>query len=271
MLSHIKDNRDCYTVVVANQSFTFNSSHQDYATLVEAIKEGDEAKFVSTWQIGKKIENWSYGDFRIGDGLLRYRDEIVNDSITERVITMIKEGFDCQPMLKFLENLYNNPSYRAVQELYVFLRHKYLPITEDGCFLAYKAIRPDYKDKYSGQFDNSVGQVVTMPRFRVDDNCDQGCSQGLHVGAIDYVRNYASPGDKVVICKVNPADVVSVPLDCEQQKVRCCRYEVVAEYEGELLSSVHVEDQKDVDDFYDEDNEFSEDNDSVEIRFWESN
>jgi hypothetical protein len=41
-----------------------------------------------------------------------------------------------------------------------------------------------------------------------------------------------------MICKVDPADVVSVPLDESHQKVRCCKYEVVGEYDGDLLPAV---------------------------------
>ena len=99
----------------------------------------------------------------------------------------------------------------------------------------------NYMDKYSGTFDNSVGQSVTMQRRKVDDNCNHGCSDGLHVGALDYVEGYRNEGneDKVVIVKVNPQDVVSVPTDSECQKVRCCSYEVVADYTGPLKEQVH--------------------------------
>ena len=153
----------------------------------------------------------------------------------------MRDGFPFQPMIKFLGNILENPSNRAVQELYSFLEHKNLPITEDGCFLAYKAVDKNYMDKYSGTIDNSVGQSVTMQRRKVDDNCNNGCSDGLHVGALDYVESYRNEGneDKVVIVKVNPQDVVSVPTDSECQKVRCCSYEVVADYTGPLKEQVH--------------------------------
>jgi len=123
--------------------------------------------------------------------------------------------------------------------------------------LAYKAVKRDFTDKYSGKMNNSVGEMVSMPRFRVDDNCDIGCSQGLHVGAIDYVKSYGSAGDKIVICKIDPADVVSVPLDSGHQKLRCCKYEVVGEYDGELLPAVveDYESESDVCGFFEYNNE----------------
>lgn len=245
MLCHIKDHNGGFTVVARNRSFTFDASHPDYLGLIETIKQGLESEFIDMWSQDRKIESWSHGDFRVGNGRLLYQDEVIHDTITERVVSMIRDGFDYMPMLRFIENLYRNPSYRAINELYTFLRHKFLPITDDGCFLAYKAVTNNYLDKHSNTFDNRVGKLVEIPRHKVDDNCGVGCGQGLHVGAIEYVRGYASVGDRVVICKVNPADVVSVPLDSEQQKVRCCRYEVVADYEGEISELVKNYDNDD--------------------------
>jgi hypothetical protein len=92
-----------------------------------------------------------------------------------------------------------------------------------------------------------------MTRSKVDDDRGRGCSNGLHAGALNYVAGYGSleSGDKIVIVKINPADVVSVPSDCNYEKLRTCRYEVVGEYQGELLkplySSVFTEDDYDDD------------------------
>ena len=148
----------------------------------------------------------------------------------------MKNGLPFEPLVQFLHNVMENPSMQSQRELYDFLEHENLPITEDGYFLAYKAVRSDFKDKYRGVFDNSVGQVCEMVRAKVDDNREVGCSQGLHAGALSYVASYGSvdSGDKIVIVKINPKDVVSVPKDCDCQKLRTCRYEVVGLYEGEL-------------------------------------
>lgn len=256
MLTHIKDAKNQYTVVINNRSYQFDATHPEFTGLVECVKTSDAQEFDRLLNVGTVIEDWSEGNFRFADGVLHYdvdnETEVIHDVITDRIVEMIKGGFDVKPMLNFLEKLYMNPSYRAINELYTFLQHKFLPITPDGYFLAYKAVRPDFMDKYSGTFDNSVGNHVRISRRRVDDNCEQGCSYGLHVGAIDYVKSYGMHGDKVVICKVHPADVVSVPLDSEHQKVRCCGYEVVGEYNGDLLPAV-------VDDYYDEDEDFCDD------------
>jgi hypothetical protein len=149
------------------------------------------------------------------------------------------QGLPFDPMMKFLSNLMGNPSKRAVDELYDFLEAGELPITEDGCFLAFKNVRSDYKDIHSGTFDNSVGKVCEMSRNRVCDNKDQTCSSGLHFCSIAYLPSFSdSGGGKTMILKINPADVVSIPSDYNNTKGRCCRYEVVAEYKEDWRSKV---------------------------------
>jgi hypothetical protein len=127
-----------------------------------------------------------------------------------------------------------NPSKRAVTELYGFLEKNSLPITPDGHFLAYKKVRNDYLDIHSGTMDNSVGMIVEMERNEVDDNKDQTCSTGLHFCSQDYLPHFGSGSDsRVVIVKINPSDVVSIPSDYNNAKGRACRYVVVGEIGNE--------------------------------------
>jgi len=153
-------------------------------------------------------------------------------------------------MLNFLDNMNDNPSDQAIVELFDFMQNKHLPITDDGHFLAYKAVSPDFKDIYTGNIDNSLGEEVSIERSKVDSNRSKHCSAGLHVGAIDYVKSYGGidldedndGGNQIVICKVNPADVVSVPSDAKFQKLRTCRYEVVSLFNDIFETSVHMTD-----------------------------
>lgn len=259
MLPHIKDSKNFWTVVVDNKSYTFDPSHPEYMALVECVKVGDPHSFVETIDRGTVIENWSEGSFRFLDGYLYYEDEQISNQITSRIVEMIKNGFDYKPMLNFLERLYSNVSNRAIVEFYNWIAHKHLPITPDGYILGYKAVavyngedsvdkmgnkltKGDLVDKYSGNsYRNNVGDSPAMKRWKVDDNCNNGCSNGLHVGTIQYVQSYGGVGDKVVICMIDPADIVSIPSDSECQKVRCTGYRVVALYDGNLLPD-HVDD-----------------------------
>lgn len=166
----------------------------------------------------------------IKDGIVYLNGEPANNVVTERILQLARGGYPVAPALRFLENISENPSSRAVGELYDFLANRNLPLTEDGHFLAYKRIRADWLDIYSGKIDNSVGLTVEVERNTVDDDRSHECSYGLHVGALEYVRQYGNgPNTRVVIVKVNPRDCVSVPRDYSHMKLRVCRYEVLYE------------------------------------------
>lgn len=172
------------------------------------------------------------------DGQILYSGKPLHNVVTQRIKELRKDGYPYAPLVAFLGRLMLNPSQRAISELFDFLENRSLPLTEDGCFLAYKAVRSDFLDKYSGTIDNSPGTVVEIDRAEVDSNRERECSYGLHVGAMEYVEWYGKTGDKVVLVKVNPEDCVSVPLDHKAQKLRCCKYEVLREIQrGEELEA----------------------------------
>jgi hypothetical protein len=257
-MNYIKDHNGCWTVVCAGEVHTFDKNHTNYEGLIEAIKVGDEQVFSSLISVGKAVQEWSKLGFTFTGGILYYGREEVATQITAIILDMIDGGFSETPILNFMKRLFDNPSHRAVKELYSWLAHKSLAICEDGTFLAYKSVlvydgpnfvdcygrevkTGDYVDKYTGRIRNNIGDINEMPRRQVDDNFEVGCSYGFHVGSLKYVTEVYS-SNKQIICKVDPADVVSVPLDCDCQKIRCCSYEVVSEFKNLKIVERKVED-----------------------------
>jgi len=224
------------TVILNNKAHQVLQDHVNYKMIMEALPTATEEELLELVDVQKAVQVYSSGRVTVENDTVKCDGEVVHGTIAKRILEFMSNGLPFEPLVKFLENVSENPSYQSQVELYDFLEHKNLPITDDGCFLAYKAVRKDFKDKYKGEFDNSVGRVCEMPRSKVDDNRSMGCSAGLHVGALDYVASYGSPGaeDNIIIVKVNPRDAVSVPTDSSHQKLRTCRYEVVGLYEGEL-------------------------------------
>jgi len=106
--------------------------------------------------------------------------------------------------------------------------------------------------------DNSIGATPEMPRNLVDDNPRNDCSDGYHVGTIDYVNGFNKDQGHVIIVKVNPRDAVSVP-NYDTTKLRVCKYEVIEEYTGDLdKSPVYSEKTTPVSPFVDEDDDDEE-------------
>ena len=217
-------------VVIGTKSHTFSATHMFYDKIKQAIKDDDWSVVDDLIDPKKTVINYGAGNIAIQGETLFWKDKPLHNSLTHRIIKMFQEGFPIAPMVAFMENLMSNPSKRAVDELYGFLEKGELPITPDGHFLAYKKVRGDYLDIYSGTMDNSVGKVVEMERNEVDDNKDRTCSSGLHFCSKDYLPHFGcSNGDRIVIVKINPRDVVSIPADYNDTKGRCARYEVIGE------------------------------------------
>jgi len=221
------------TVIIDSVPYIVSNSHVNYDKIVLSIKEKEYHKIHDLVNISKSIESFGGARLEVKQGVVKFDGKELHGCIVDSILSLMRDGFDIRPIEAFLENLSLNPSHRAVTELYGFLEYGKLPITEDGCFLTYKKVRRDFKDIHSGTFDNSVGKVCEMPRNKVDDVSTNTCSTGLHVCSYEYTKSFGGPDSRLVLCKVNPRDVVSIPVDYNNTKMRCCRYEVVADITGQ--------------------------------------
>lgn len=214
-------------------------SHPNYAKIRTAWKTKDIDSIRSLLDLTSHLAGVMDGRVTVNHGVVELDGFSLDNTITDRIIEQHDEGFDAAPMCNFLANLHDNPSKQAVDELYLFLEASDLPITDDGCFIAYKMVRDDYKDNHTGTFDNSVGQILEMPRNQVDDRRNNTCSTGFHFCSQGYLGFYGG-GGHVMVLKVNPRDVVSIPSDYENAKGRACRYEIVGEISKKVATTSHT-------------------------------
>ena len=245
---------DNIIVVLDNKSHSFSKTHIAYDRLKSAIKDND-------WQLvrdfidpKKVIVDYGNKNISIQGDKFFWKDIEMHNTLTNQLIRMFQQGFSVEPLVNFMENLMSNPSKRAVDELYGFLEKGKLPITPDGYFLAYKKVNASYLDVHSGTVPNKLADaftkeeldtmpiqcgnsvtvsvvddttVIEMARNFVDDDKNRTCSAGLHFASEDYLANFV--GERIMILKINPRDVVAIPADYNSSKGRTCRYEVVGE------------------------------------------
>jgi hypothetical protein len=216
-------------VVIDNTPHTIGPKHLGYEKLKDAIKAQDEQAIRDLINPKKIVLNYGMGNISIQGETLFWCGREMHNALSKRMIAMLQEDFPIEPLVLFMENLQQNPSKRAVDELYGFLEKNTLPITPDGYFLAYKKVRKDFTDIHSGTIDNSVGQRPWMLRNTVDDDKDRTCSFGLHFCSQEYLNCFGAKDDPIVILKINPRDVVSIPSDYNDSKGRCCEYEVIGQ------------------------------------------
>ena len=161
---------------------------------------------------------------------------------------------DFQPLVNFLEKIEQNPNPHSREHAFRWLgKHKF-SICPDGDIIAYKGVERLSNGKLvsrshgtamcngeviTGAIPNDPGCIVEMPRDEVQFDPGVGCSTGLHVGNWRYASSFARGA--VLRIKVNPRDIVSVPTDSYDEKMRVCRYLSLNEVQAEDRSMLYVD------------------------------
>lgn len=234
-------------IVVGNKPYTVESNHQNYSQIVEALREkrwNDIPNLISVITALKEwvgaVEDETDLEVDAVNNIITFRGEEVRGVIAGRILDMYSDGFDVTPMSNFLANLYQNPSARAVEELYGWMEKNGITITEDGYLLAFKRVANDYTSFYDGATLNTIGSTPELPRNRVDDRSDVTCSYGLHFCSQAYLPEYHGGIGRVLLLKINPADVVSIPTDYNSAKGRACKYLVLDELKGDARAGIET-------------------------------
>lgn len=245
-----------------------------FTKMSAAIKSEDWNTLAKLLMTSETLRQYSEGDMYVTNGKVHVATKNgyvpVSDQLSDTIRSFIAQELPHRPLVCFAQKLQENPSERSIEQLFSFVSANKLTITEDGDFITYKRVRHDFKDMHSGRFDNSVGKVVEMPREQVVDDPNVTCAAGLHVAAYEYAHHtyggLRGEYDGVtLICKVNPRDVVSVPTDYHAQKMRVCRYEVIAISEKEIKDDLYRQHTpKSIDDL-DEDNYEEDEDDDVDF------
>ena len=122
-----------------------------------------------------------------------------------------------------------NPDPLCRKNLFRFLEKWGMVITKSGFFIGYRNVDHTeeegvYTDHHSKSFKIKLKEMVHMDRSKCDCDSTVSCSRGLHIGGTSWLEQHYF-GDVGLVCLVNPADVVAVPMDDEEYgKLRCCAY-----------------------------------------------
>lgn len=130
----------------------------------------------------------------------------------------------------------------SINDLLRFMERNDLPIADDGCLVAYKALAHQgnqadvFVDCHSRKVIQRVGSHVFMKESMVDPDRRQDCSNGLHIARRAYVGGFR--GDVVTIVKVAPESVIAVP-QYDSNKMRVCGYHIVAKVPAEQQQLIY--------------------------------
>jgi hypothetical protein len=242
ILSLSEEHGGSLSVVIDSKQYTMRNDNPLFGQAVEAYRKEDWDSLMTFLSPEKAVRQYlfEYDDIKVENGAVYFGGSAVHSLCVDRILQFCDSGFSPMPLVKFLSKLQKNPSRRSVEELYRFLERNNLTVTTNGNFLAYKAVTSDFysitagnaqllkgKDDGKGRIFNGVGEEIQVYRNYVDDDANRGCSVGLHAGTLEYAQTFGGSSATLVIVEIDPADVVSVPHDCECQKLRTARYKVV--------------------------------------------
>lgn len=254
------------SIILIHEGKTHNvkKGSPNFEGLRKAVFEEDWDTMVGLLTIAKSVTAWAKGEFslNVAGNKFYHRGKEIPGELNDRIFAMVTRNEDPQPLFNFVERLDRNPSWRSRTQLYDFLEHQGIPLVEDGCFLAYKAVNANWTDCHSSTLDNHVGAHNHVDRNEVSDDPEVACHFGLHVGALAYAESFCPSGGHIVVCRIDPEHVVCIPKDCNCQKMRVCDYDVVAHH-GSLLPSTTY--KPEYEDEYDEDDILTQDDDDDEL------
>jgi hypothetical protein len=184
--------------------------------------------------IGTKFEKVS-DRLSISGGEIFLDGDKISNPLGDHIVRMHAAKGDFKSLGAFYEKIDTNPNPHSKEHLFRWLETHNFTITDDGDFLAYKGVNVDFTsctagpaivngEYMQGHIPNNPGNIVEMPRSAVKFDPTEGCSSGLHAGTWGYASTF---GPVTVLVKINPHDVVSVPTDSGDAKLRTCRYTVL--------------------------------------------
>lgn len=116
--------------------------------------------------------------------------------------------------------------------------YKKIKITSEGNLIAFKGVDEHNGIYYSIHRGTAIADgvrydkaqipqvgIIEMPREQVAADPDTACSYGLHAGTWNYASSFGR--GKVIEVEIEPEDIVSIPIDSNSQKMRCCKYNVL--------------------------------------------
>ncbi len=242
-----------------------HSSHPNFSVIVERVMEGDESVaelFDVALTVSSKFERLS-DRVTVQHGRLYFDGDEVDNSLADLVVRFISEGVeDYKPLVRFFDNVQQNPSDHAKEFLFDWLKRNDFQITENGMIVGYKGVEKmndgTFQSIYGGKaivngevkegrIPQSIGDVVEMPRSEVHFDSGRACSQGLHAATWGFAQGYNRGA--ILELHINPRDVVSVPTESGGEKFRCCRYTVIQTLDAPYRESLVAVDYDYEDDY----------------------
>ncbi len=241
---HLITPRSLVVVFDHGAPVTVLNNNSRFEQIKNLLNSGAYSEVPAAVSLALAIESHTKGKFTVVNGTVMVGGELLPLALSDKLLEFVEGNLPTAPLEKFWENLKRNPAESAREDLFGFLEANQVALTVDGCFVAYKKVRDDWWDSYTGKtYQNLPGRSIKMDRSTVDGDRRNTCSRGLHVAAWGYASGFS--GSRILEVKINPRDVVAVPPDYDQQKMRVCEYLVLRQtskpYERSIYEAAPIQ------------------------------
>lgn len=241
------------TILIDGELHTVTSNSSNFNEVFDRVRSGnyDVVGLINaSVGISKDLIDHGLSDkIRVENGHVLYNDKVVNNTCADYIVDLYRSGSkDYVAFANFMAKIVESEQHHAKNRLFDWLEATGgFALTSDGNIIGYKGLNSNFGSIHAGpgrvngvpfdraSLDNSPGNTVEVDE--VEMNPEVGCSYGLHAGTWDYASSF-SRGQTVSVV-IDPRDVVSVPTDCSDQKMRCKKYvvkeQVTAPYSAKVV------------------------------------
>lgn len=266
-----EDGSNITVFITGHDPLVAHSSHPNFGKILERVLDNDPsvADLFDVAQTAADRFQRLTERVTTANGRLYFDGEEVHNSLATQVCRFLSEGVeDWKPLVRFFDNVQQNPSEHSREFLYDWLDRNEFQITESGMIVGYKGVESLGNGLFQSQWTGKaivdgevktgkipqwVGAVVEMPRSEVHFDTGRACSEGLHAATWGFAQGYNRGA--ILELHINPRDVVSVPTESGGEKFRCCRYLVVGTLDAPYSAPVVGVDYE-----YDDDYSWGENN-----------
>lgn len=224
------------SLVLSNgNTISIDGNDERYEQVKEALWKEDLEAALDAADKTTVIREWSKNNIQIKRGQLYVHNKLMKGSVVDHIIQAFENDRPFEKYVNFYMKLLQNPSDNSINQLLPFMKHNDIEVDENGNIIAWKFVRKNYMDCYTGRIRNRVGDEPWMPRNDVVADRNKTCSAGYHVCA----KSYLGYGNNHRFMKVliDPVNVVSVPTDYNGAKMRVCSYKVIEEVTDKWLNN----------------------------------
>lgn len=248
MRSHIVTDGDKTNIVVFldGEMLVADHTHPNFDVIKEKVEKNDETDlarvFDPTVEIARKFEQVT-NIISVAGGNVFAHGARIDGAYADLLVEYLDSDAsieECTALALFLDKTHSNIDEHTRNQLDRWMNSgEGFTIDGNGDIRGYRGLLGDFTSKHAGpgivngvhvngHLDNSPGNVLEMERAKVTNDPRVSCAVGLHVGTFSYAKSWAG-GGKIVEVVVDPRNVVSVPTDAGDRKMRVSKYTVLRE------------------------------------------